>query len=215
MAGLVPRRWIPAILFVALAALGVWVSQLPPEVDFEALCEQRCACERCDPLECVEDERERLEKARECREAYVAFSRCKLEPGNAKCERAGDLAGWMPVGCDRELQAYSGCLGRVRDRDDASAQARRAAMIPKGETLADDLRMVCNAPNQLSAEAKADPSQRAVELARYVEPRIGTDEARQLFEDMATMSPDEKLARLRRAIQAVGIEDCAFLAAMQ
>lgn len=198
-------------MFVALAVAGVVISRWPEEVDFEAICEQRCACEQCDPRECIEQGQQILDDSEGCREAYVALAKCKLEPGNAKCERGGGFVVWMPVGCDRELDAYVGCLERARQRDEARAEPNAVSLIPKGGTLQDDLRMVCDAPNHLSEEAKADPSQRATELARYIEARIGTDEARELFDDLAPLGVEDKKARFREAARSVGIEDCAFL----
>lgn len=78
----------------------------------------------------------------------------------------------------------------------------------------DDMRTVCNAPNEVKLEPSDDPSQRATKLAKHIEERIRTDEVKQLFSSLATMPPAERRPVLEKAAKRAGIDECPFLDAV-
>jgi len=70
-----------------------------------------------------------------------------------------------------------------------------------------DLATICDAPNQAAITA-TDPSERVTLLAAWIDQRIKTDEARNLFSALANASPNDKSTMLREEAKKNGIASC-------
>lgn len=67
-------------------------------------------------------------------------------------------------------------------------------------TFADDVRMMCDAPNVLADRlAEATPEMKAVLLAEHIDGELATEEGRALFEALPMAAPEEKATMLREA----------------
>lgn len=74
----------------------------------------------------------------------------------------------------------------------------------------DDMKMICNAPNEVKLDETDDPSARATKLAQHISDRIRTDEAKQFFDDLSKIAPAERMAKVKAMAKKAGIDDCPF-----
>lgn len=102
--------------------------------------------------------------------------------------------------------------GRCREaRPDAATHGPGAANSSAHElSYTEALQVMCDTPNHLDLESM-DPSQRATEIARYIEANAKNAEFEEVLGALAGAPGDAREALMRDALAKAGITRCALL----
>ncbi len=122
------------------------------------------------------------------------------------------LAFVVVLGCgggDAESESTAGDETPAETTDTAEVSDEEPAEVV--DLYAGDLEMICNSSVTDSGVADAPAEDKARVLARYIEEHIQSDEARNLFQALATMAPESRVEVMTQEAQSKGITECAIL----
>jgi hypothetical protein len=83
-----------------------------------------------------------------------------------------------------------------------------AAAAPAGQSLADGLRLICEAPDRVKLDPAASQSDRATAIASYIQQNLHNPEALSLMQEMAAMAADQKGPYLAETARKNGVARC-------
>ncbi|MGH1347853.1 MAG: hypothetical protein ACRBN8_40235 [Nannocystales bacterium] len=73
------------------------------------------------------------------------------------------------------------------------------------------MKVVCQATVTCSECLQSEPDQQALKLAQYIDKNTSDPEVRALFSELATLAPAQKVAKVRDAASAAGIDACPYV----
>lgn len=95
---------------------------------------------------------------------------------------------------------------------DNEAKRGQPAGSLSAQGFADAMRLICDAP-KVCCEDETDPSTKATRMAKWISARVTNAEVRQMFGNLASNDPAQRLEIVSHEVKRAGIEpaQCAIL----
>ena len=112
-----------------------------------------------------------------------------------------------PADGQKKAPAPEPAAGAAPATEPATASASATAPTG-GQSLADGLRLVCEAPDKVTLDPAASGSDKATAIATYIQQNLHNQEAMSLMQEMSAMAPDERGPYLADTARKNGVARC-------
>lgn len=108
--------------------------------------------------------------------------------------------------CGAMMLSLSACGGSkpVEEAQPVAPETSEQALFVQ------DMRMMCDAPNVQEVQ-DATVERRMIVLAQYISDRLQSERVKTLFAELATLSPDERAAKVQGAADEAGVNPCPIV----